>query len=94
MSFELSPLLNPESVAIVGVSENSSRIGGRLLKYLSKHGYKGSLYLVNPKYEELNGVKCYPSISDISIPIDCALIAVPEKHVISVLSECTRHMYI
>ncbi|HUT69881.1 MAG TPA: acetate--CoA ligase family protein [Desulfatiglandales bacterium] len=88
MAFELSPLLNPESVAIIGVSKNSSRIGGRLFKYLSKHGYKGSLCLVNPKYEELNGVTCYPSISDIPIPIDCALIAVPEKHVISALSEC------
>ena len=88
MAFELSPLLNPESVAIIGVSKSSSRIGGRLFKYLSKHGYKGSLSLVNPKYKELKGVKCYPRISDISIPIDCALIAVPEKNVISVLSEC------
>jgi len=88
MSFDLSPLLNPESVAIIGVSKSPSRIGGRLLKYLSKHGYKGNLYLVNPKYEELNGVKCYPSISDIPVSMDCALIAVPEKHVISVLSEC------
>ncbi len=88
MTFELSPLLNPESVAIIGVSKSSSRIGGRLFKYLSKHGYKGSLSLVNPKYKELKGVKCYPRISDIPIPIDCALIAVPEKNVISVLSEC------
>lgn len=88
MSFDLSPLLNPESVAIIGVSKSPSRIGGRLLKYLSKHGYKGNLYLVNPKYEKLNGVKCYPSISDIPVSMDCALIAVPEKHVISVLSEC------
>ena len=88
MAFELSPLLNPESVAIIGVSKSSSRIGGRLFKYLSKHGYKGSLCLVNPKYKELKGVKCYPRISDIPIPIDCALIAVPEKNVISVLSEC------
>ena len=88
MAFELSPLLNPESVAIIGVSKSSSRIGGRLFKYLSKHGYKGSLSLVNPKYKELKGVKCYPRISDIPIPIDCALIAVPEKNVISVLSEC------
>jgi len=88
MAFDLSPLLNPESVAIIGVSKSSSRIGGRLFKYLSKHGYKGSLSLVNPKYKELKGVKCYPRISDIPIPIDCALIAVPEKNVISVLSEC------
>jgi acyl-CoA synthetase (NDP forming) len=88
MTSELSRLLNPESVAIIGVSENSSRIGGRLFKYVCKHGYRGHLALVNPKYQELNGVKCYPSISDVPGPIDCALIAVPERNVLSVLSEC------
>ena len=50
MAQELSRLLDPESVAIIGVSENPSRIGGRLFKYLTKHGYKGHLALVNPKY--------------------------------------------
>ena len=88
MADELSRLLDPESVAIIGVSENPSRIGGRLFKYLTRHGYQGRLALVNPKYEELNGVACYPSVSDIPFPIDCALIAVPGKYVLSVLSEC------
>lgn len=88
MTAELSRLLEPESVAIIGVSENPSRIGGRLFKYLTKHGYEGRLALVNPKYQELNGVACYSSVSDIPFPIDCALIAVPGKYVLSVLSEC------
>jgi acetyltransferase len=88
MIFDLSRLLDPESVAIVGVSENPARIGGRLFKYLTKHGYQGRLSLVNPKYQELNGVACYPSVSDIPFPLDCALIAVPGKYVLSVLSEC------
>jgi acetyltransferase len=88
MVYELSRLLDPQSVAIIGVSENPSRIGGRLFKYLTRHGYKGHLTLVNPKYQELNGVACYPSVSDIPSAIDCALIAVPEKYVLSVLSEC------
>jgi len=88
MEFELSPLLNPKSVAIIGVSKNPSRIGGRLFKYLTRHGYKGSLALVNPKYKELNGVTCYQSVSDVSTSLDCALIAVPGKQVLSVLNEC------
>jgi acetyltransferase len=88
MDFELSPLLNPKSVAIIGVSRNPSRIGGRLFKYLTRHGYEGSLALVNPKYKELNGVTCYQTVSDVSISLDCALIAVPEKQVLSVLNEC------
>ena len=90
MTSDLSRLLNPESVAIIGVSENSSRIGGRLFKYICKHGYSGHLALVNPKYQELNGVKCYPTISDVPGPVDCALIAVPEKNVLSVLNECAE----
>jgi acyl-CoA synthetase (NDP forming) len=88
MAFDLSPLLNPASVAIVGVSENASRIGGRLFKYLVKHGYQGSLSLVNPKYKKLSGVKCHSSVTDIPIQVDCALIAVPEKFVIPILNEC------
>jgi len=90
MSSDLSRLLNPESVAIIGVSENSSRIGGRLFKYICKHGYSGHLALVNPKYQEVNSVKCHPTISDVPGPVDCALIAVPEKNVLSVLNECAE----
>jgi acyl-CoA synthetase (NDP forming) len=59
-----------------------------LFKYITRHGYQGRLALVNPKYQELNGVACYPSVSDIPFPIDCALIAVPGKYVLSVLNEC------
>ncbi len=88
MDFELSPLLNPKSVAIIGVSRNPSRIGGRSFKYLTRHGYEGSLALVNPKYKELNGVTCYQTVSDVPISLDCALIAVPQKQVLSVLNEC------
>jgi acyl-CoA synthetase (NDP forming) len=90
MQSDLSPLLKPESVAIVGVSKNPARIGGRLFRYLTRHGYEGRLALVNPKYEQLNGIDCYPSIADIPFKTDCALIAVPGKHVVPVLNECAQ----
>jgi acetate---CoA ligase (ADP-forming) len=85
---ELSKLMTPKSVAIIGVSENQSRIGGRLLKYLTKHGYKGELALVNPRYKELSGFACYPTIADIPFPIECALVAVPVNNVLPILDEC------
>ena len=91
MAYDLTPLLNPSSVAIVGVSENASRIGGRLFRYLVKHGFQGTLSLVNPKYKELSGVACYPSVSDIPVQVDCALIAVPEKFALPVLEECAHN---
>jgi len=91
MQSDLSPLLKPQSVAVVGVSKNPARIGGRLFRYLTRHGYEGRLALVNPKYEQLNGTDCYPSISDIPFQTDCALIAVPGKHVVPVLNECAQN---
>lgn len=91
IEFEMKALLRPESVAIIGASENPARIGGRLLFYLSKHGYKGNVCLVNPKYKDIKETKCYSTILDFPYPIDCALIAVPGKNVFTVLNECADH---
>jgi acyl-CoA synthetase (NDP forming) len=90
IDLNLNPLLNPESIAIIGVSKDPSRIGGRILKYLRTHGYGGKILLVNPKYEEIEGIKCYPDIASIPFEIDIALIAVPEQLVLSVLEEAGK----
>lgn len=87
---DLTPLLSPKSVALIGVSKDPSRIGGRILKYLRNHEYGGKILLVNPKYEEIEGIKCYSTISSIPFGIDVALIAVAEDSVISVLEEAGR----
>lgn len=86
----LAPLLNPESIAIIGVSKDPSRIGGRILKYLRTHGYGGKILLVNPKYDELEGIKCYSDLASIPFEIDVALVAVPEQSVLSVLEEAGK----
>ena len=86
----LHALLNPKSVALIGVSRDSSRIGGRILKYLKQHGYGGRILPVNPKYEEIGAEKCYPSLASIPFEIDVALIAVPEESVPSVLEEAGK----
>jgi acetyltransferase len=87
---DLHSLLNPKSVALIGVSGDPSRIGGRILKYLKQHGYAGRILPVNPKYEEIGGDKCYPSLASIPFDIDVALIAVPEQSVLSVLEEAGK----
>jgi acyl-CoA synthetase (NDP forming) len=66
----LDALLNPKSVALLGVSRDPSRIGGRILRYLKQHGYGGTILPVNPKYEEIGGEKCYPSLASIPLEID------------------------
>lgn len=87
---DLTPLMNPGAIALIGVSKDPSRIGGRVLKYLRSHGYEGKIFLVNPKYEELEGIRCYPSLASIPSPVDVALVGVPEQAVPSVLEEAGR----
>jgi acetate---CoA ligase (ADP-forming) len=86
----LDDLLKPKSIAIVGVSGDPARIGGQLLKYLLKFGYKGTIYPINPNYKEIEGIKCYQAIADLPGPVDIAMIATPEKAVINSLQECAQ----
>jgi acetate---CoA ligase (ADP-forming) len=90
LPMDLTPLMNPGAIALIGVSKDPSRIGGRVLKYLRSHGYEGKIFLVNPKYEELEGIRCYPSLASIPSPVDVALVGVPEQAVPSVLEEAGR----
>lgn len=76
----LAALFEPSSIAVVGASEDASRMGGGLiLKFLDLHEYGGTIYPVNPKYELVNGLKCFPSLADIPNPIDLAVLSVPAK---------------
>jgi acetyltransferase len=86
----LERFLSPRSIAIVGASGNFNSISGKPLRFLKEHGYKGDVYPINPKYDELGGYKCYKSILDVPKPVDLALIAVNYKLVIPMLKECAK----
>ena len=62
---DFSPLFHPRSIAVIGASQDLTRISGQPIKALKAAGYKGNIYLVNPKYPELHGLKCYPSAASI-----------------------------
>jgi acyl-CoA synthetase (NDP forming) len=84
-------LFNPHSIAIIGASGSAS-IGMTTapLEYLLKYKYKGKIFPVNPKYTELKGLKCYPSLAAISEKIDVALVLTPEKTVFEHLENCGK----
>lgn len=86
MSFER--LFNPRGIAVIGASADLSRISGQPIAALKGAGYKGGLYLVNPKYQELHGLKCYPAAVAIKQPCDLALIAVPATGVAAAVRDC------
>lgn len=60
----LDALLNPRSVAVLGASERPSA-GRRVLNSLTRFGFQGDIFPVNPRYEELSGFTCYPSLRDL-----------------------------
>ncbi|HBV86894.1 MAG TPA: CoA-binding protein [Desulfosporosinus sp.] len=80
--------MEPTGVAIIGASQDFKSINGKILKYLLKHNYLGKIYPVNPKYKEIGGITCYPSVDAISEQVDLALIAVAAARVPSILRDC------
>ena len=74
---ELSKLLRPRSVAVVGASAREGSTGLRLLRHLQMGGFAGPIYPINPRYPDILGIKCYPSLSAVPGPIDAMFIALP-----------------
>lgn len=87
---ELMRMFRPRAVALVGVSGRADSILARPLRYLRKHGFAGDVYPVNPRYEELDGRPCYPSLADVPTPIDLVLVMVPAAQAPEVVREAGR----
>ncbi len=79
-------VFKPKSVAIVGASSKEGSVGNDVVKNLIQ-GYTGKIYPVNPKATEINGLKCYPSLSAISASVDLTIIIVPAAIVPTILEE-------
>lgn len=72
-------LLTPKSIVVIGASNDISKPGGRLLKHIIDGNYTGSLYVVNPKEDAIQGVKCYRNINDLP-QVDLAILAIAAKY--------------
>lgn len=70
----LRALFRPSSVAVVGASADPTKTGGRPVNYLLKHGFEGSIYPINPKVEEISGLRCYASVADLPEAPDAAIV--------------------
>ncbi len=84
---DLSPLLKPQSIAIVGIADNSATLGGRVFKGLVSHGYKGRIFPISAEHEQVEGIRCYPRLADINSEIDAILIALEGKQVTKIVEE-------
>jgi len=71
-------LINPQSIVVVGGSADVQKPGGKVLKNLIDHNFKGKLYVVNPKADEVQGVRAYPDAEDLP-PVELAILAIAAK---------------
>ncbi|OEU67145.1 MAG: acyl-CoA synthetase [Desulfovibrio sp. S3730MH75] len=83
----MDSLFTPLSIAVVGASAVSGKIGNTILTNLQNAGYKGELYPVNSRGEDICGLKAFKCVSDIDKSLDMAVIAVPRDAVLAVLNE-------
>ena len=70
MPHPLDSFFAPDSIALIGASRDLEKIPGRLLSFLRKNGFPGRIYPINPNYGDIDGLKCYPSISDVGAPMN------------------------
>lgn len=78
---DLRPLLSPESVAIVGASNKEGSLGFDTVRMIKKSGYKGRVYPINPKYEDILGYKVYPDLESVGSSVDTVVLCVAAKRV-------------
>ncbi|WP_261968533.1 acetate--CoA ligase family protein [Prosthecodimorpha staleyi] len=84
----MNRIMKPEAVAVIGASSEDGKIGNSVMKNLINGGYKGQIYPIHPKADEILGYKAYRSVKDVPGVIDAAVFAIPAKFVAAALIEC------
>ncbi|MHA1683527.1 MAG: CoA-binding protein [Promethearchaeota archaeon] len=86
-------MFRPESVALLGASGTPGKSGFNVLYNLNQTTYKRGIYPINPKHEDVLGIRSYKSIldlPDIAYPLDLVVVCIPPKHVKSALDDCFK----
>lgn len=73
---DLDRLFTPRSIAVVGASANPAAIGGQPIVFLRQQGFSGRIYPVNPKYQDIAGLRCYAGLTDLPEAPDVVVVAV------------------
>lgn len=87
---QLASLLHPKTVAVLGASQDTTKLVGKPIFFLQQHKFAGKIYPINPKYKEISGLPCYPSLSQVPGEIDAVIIGLPAESVLGALKECAE----
>jgi acetyl coenzyme A synthetase (ADP forming)-like protein len=84
----MQAVFEPRSIAVVGASRRKGQLGTEVLRNLRDTGFTGALFAVNPSADEIEGVRCFPTLAAIPQPVELAVIAVPADRVEAVVDDC------
>ncbi|AGM41670.1 acetyltransferase [Spiribacter salinus M19-40] len=87
----LDSLFKPRSIALIGASRRANSIGSVVARNLFNAGFDGPIMPVNPKYSAIEGVLCYPDISELPVTPDLAIVCTPPQTVPDIVDELARH---
>ena len=90
MTGSLEALLAPQSVAVIGASDEPGRIGGRPIHSMLTGGFAGRIYPVNPRRRTAQGLQCYPDIASVPEQVDCVVVSVPAPVAVEVIADCAK----
>ncbi|MFQ5887581.1 MAG: acetate--CoA ligase family protein, partial [Candidatus Hydrothermarchaeales archaeon] len=95
----LAYCFEPRNVAVIGASREEGKVGnaifinllkGTTRRMIGAEGFGGKVYPINPKADEISGVKCYPTITDVPEDVDLVVIVIPSRFVPSVMEELPK----
>jgi len=87
---QLRPIFAPKSVAVIGASSATHKWGGQMVHRMLMAGYEGTIYPINPREEEVQGLPAYHSVLDVPDEIDLAAIAINAEQVPQAVRECVQ----
>jgi len=90
VSNSLESVFHPASIAVIGASRTPGTIGYMIVDNLLRNGFSGAIWPVNPRAASVHGVPAYPSVDQIPVAVDLAVIAVPKDLVADVAEQCGR----
>ena len=86
----MTPLLAPQNIALVGGSPRQGTVGNMMIKALMMGGFPGELVVVNPRYENVEGIPAYASLAELPQPPDLAILSVAAHRMEEVMSEALK----
>ncbi|WP_319480962.1 acetate--CoA ligase family protein [uncultured Draconibacterium sp.] len=79
-------LLRPNSIVVVGASNNIAKPGGKIIKNLLDHNFVGDLFAINPNESKIQGIPAFPDVAELP-EIDLAILAIPAKYCLQTITD-------